>query len=298
MSSNWLRLTGTARLPFLLLTPACLLPAAAAALACCRPLDIATLWAVGCGALAAHVSVNALNEYHDFRSGLDLRTQRTPFSGGSGTLPAHPELAPAALWLGIVALLVTMVAGIWLLRVTGFALLPIGVAGVALIALYSTWIVRHPLLCLLSAGLGFGPLMMNGAGIALSGQLLPEILWASCIVGCAVNNLLLLNQIPDREPDAAAGRRTLPVVSGSIAALRVYRLFTGLALGILLLAVANRALPPLTLLAAPPLMAGMWVSQGMRVAAARSGAMTPYLAGNVAICLTVPVMLAAGLYLR
>ena len=49
-------------------------------------------------AVAAHVSVNAFNEHHDFRSGLDLSTQRTPFSGGSGTLPGNPQLLGAALW--------------------------------------------------------------------------------------------------------------------------------------------------------------------------------------------------------
>ena len=41
------------------------------------------------GGLLAHISVNALNEYLDFTSGLDLTTLRTPFSGGSGTLPAN-----------------------------------------------------------------------------------------------------------------------------------------------------------------------------------------------------------------
>jgi len=39
------------------------------------------------GAFLAHVSVNTLNEYYDFKSGLDLETIRTPFSGGSGALP-------------------------------------------------------------------------------------------------------------------------------------------------------------------------------------------------------------------
>ena len=38
--------------------------------------------------LALHASVNALNEASDMRRGLDLETQKTPFSGGSGTLPA------------------------------------------------------------------------------------------------------------------------------------------------------------------------------------------------------------------
>ncbi len=39
------------------------------------------------GLLLAHVSVNVLNDYFDYRSGVDLKTQRTPFSGGSGILP-------------------------------------------------------------------------------------------------------------------------------------------------------------------------------------------------------------------
>ncbi len=36
------------------------------------------------GAFLAHISVNTLNEYFDFKSGLDLETIKTPFSGGSG----------------------------------------------------------------------------------------------------------------------------------------------------------------------------------------------------------------------
>ena len=32
----------------------------------------------GFGVLLAHVSVDVLNEYFDYRSGVDLKTQRTP----------------------------------------------------------------------------------------------------------------------------------------------------------------------------------------------------------------------------
>ena len=39
------------------------------------------------GLIAFHISVNVLNDYHDYKSGIDLHTQRTPFSGGSGLLP-------------------------------------------------------------------------------------------------------------------------------------------------------------------------------------------------------------------
>ncbi len=296
MNAPWKKLAGTVRPPFLLLTPACLLPAIAAARACCQPLDNPALWLTVGGALSAHVSVNALNEYHDYRSGLDKTTTRTPFSGGSGTLPVYPELATAALWLGIGALLITVTAGIFLLRVSGPLLLPFGLAGILLVILYSIWIVKRPVLCLLSAGLGFGPFMVVGAGLAITGKLLTETLWVAVVIGFAVNNLLLLNQIPDREADAAVGRRTLPVTAGVNSALRVYLLFTTLSLMVLLAAVTSGELPVLSLLAAAPLAACFFIERGVRRAGTNIAAMTPYLAGNVAICLTVPVLLAVGLY--
>jgi len=86
-------LLGPMRLPFLILTPACVLLGIGAAFYQSGRVDLLQVVIVLIGALAAHISVNALNEYFDFRSGLDLRTQRTPFSGGSGTLAAQPAMA-------------------------------------------------------------------------------------------------------------------------------------------------------------------------------------------------------------
>src|SRR5713226_3330721 len=40
------------------------------------------------GALSLHASVNVLNDYFDFASGIDLVTTPTPFSGGSTILPS------------------------------------------------------------------------------------------------------------------------------------------------------------------------------------------------------------------
>ena len=60
------------------------------------------------GALSAHAAVNLHNEWHDFRSGLDASTRRTPFSGGSGALVANPSAARATL--PAAALLASMTA--------------------------------------------------------------------------------------------------------------------------------------------------------------------------------------------
>ena len=67
----------------------------------------------GFGLILAHISVNTLNDYFDFKSGIDLATKRTPFSGGSGILPAG-LLSPAqVLWLGLVSLILAVPIGIY-----------------------------------------------------------------------------------------------------------------------------------------------------------------------------------------
>ena len=91
------RLLGPMRVPFLLLTPACfLLGLGTASLAIGRVNGLQALLVL-IGAVSAHISVNAFNEYFDFKSGLDFKTSRTPFSGGSGTLPENPTLATTTL---------------------------------------------------------------------------------------------------------------------------------------------------------------------------------------------------------
>ncbi len=83
-----------ARAPFLLLSVIIVVLAAAMAHAELQgteqSLDGSLFALVLLGAVAAHIAVNSLNEYLDFKSGLDERTHRTPFSGGSGFLPEHP----------------------------------------------------------------------------------------------------------------------------------------------------------------------------------------------------------------
>lgn len=76
------------------------------------------------GAVAAHVSVNAFNEYLDFRSGLDALTVKPPFSGGSGALPGQPQSAQSVLHLAITALGVVVVVGLYFTWLRGALILP------------------------------------------------------------------------------------------------------------------------------------------------------------------------------
>lgn len=143
---DWL---GPMRGPFLLLTPACM--ALAIVLAWLSTDHAGSAWGWHAllalvGALSAHVSVNALNEYVDFRSGLDQQTQRTPFSGGSGTLPAQPALASTALWTGLISLSVTGAIGVFFLASwpgSAIELAPLGLLGLLLIVAYTPWVTRR-----------------------------------------------------------------------------------------------------------------------------------------------------------
>lgn len=122
------------------------------------------------GALLAHISVNALNEYFDFKSGLDFTTTKTKFSGGSGALPKNPGMVNAVLAVGTTSLIATLLIGIFFIWKLGLGIAPIGIAGLFLIITYTGWINRHPFLCLIAPGVGFGFLMVIGTQYVLMGE--------------------------------------------------------------------------------------------------------------------------------
>ena len=74
------------------------------------------------------MAVNIINEWSDMRTGIDLQTERTPFSGGSGTLPAGAMRPRTALAFGLVCAGVGLVIGLWFLMEIGWVLLPIVIA--------------------------------------------------------------------------------------------------------------------------------------------------------------------------
>lgn len=294
-------LLGVTRPPFLILTPVCVLLGFAAAAGGETGIDWPAATVAFVGAFFAHVSVNALNEYDDFRSGLDYLTKRTPFSGGSGTLVENPELAPAARHIGLGALAVTAAAGLFLLWRTGWLLLPIGLVGLGLVVFYTGPINRNRFLCLVAPGLGFGALMVVGSAYVAGGAFSAAAVVASLVPFFLVNNLLLLNQFPDVAADRAIGRDNLPVSAGLPASLRVYGLFAVLAyLSVILGWVAGvLPAPALLALATAPATLRVYRCVAHQLAADDNGPceMVPCLGMNVAVTLATPGLLAAGIAL-
>jgi len=228
-------LISTARPNFLILTVVCVLLGLATA-SKVTSIDPVIASQILITALLAHISVNMLNEYHDFQSGLDLTTDRTPFSGGSGALPNRPEQANTVLRTALILLILCTLSGLYLMQQNLALLMPLGILGLLIVLTYTPVLNRHPIGCLLTAGIGFGPIMVMGAHITLTGGLTELAILASIIPMCLVNNLLLLNQYPDINADRASGRYHLLIAYGRDTGAKVYTLFNlVMILGVLLL---------------------------------------------------------------
>jgi len=293
------QLLGIIRIPFLALTPVCVLLGVASAYWVTKNLAIAYALLALLGAFMAHISVNALNEYIDFQSGLDFHTQRTPFSGGSGVLPAAPTLAPWAWWIGTGALIVTVIIGLGFIYLRGAELLPLGLLGIGVIASYSTWIQRHPFLCLIAPGLGFGPLMVVGTHFVVAGQFNATAISVSLIPFFLASGLLLVNQLPDIEADASVGRRHYPILIGRLASCYLYGAllmgsYLALIVGVLLELMPIASL--LGLMTAPIAVAAYLGLR--RLANVRHNAeLIPAMARNVLVTLVTPLLIAVGFVL-
>ena len=290
-------LFGPMRPPFLVLTPACVLLGIGVAYYQSGRVDLLQAVIVLIGAIGAHISVNALNEYFDFRSGLDLRTQRTPFSGGSGTLAAQPAMAPKALATGIVALAITAAVGLYFTLVRGAALLPLGLAGMLIIVVYTVWLTRYPLFCLIVPGLGFGTFMVMGTAFALSGEYSWSAFVASLVPFFLVSNLLLLNQFPDVEADRSIGRRHYPIVVGRRSSSWIYIAFLILTYVSIISGLLAGLLPAWSLLGLLTAPLAFSAGIGAHRHADDIPHLIPFMVQNVLLNIVTPVLVAIGLFL-
>ena len=285
------------RIPFLGLTPACVLLGVGSAIWTSD--EVSVLFAVFAliGALSAHISVNSLNEYFDFKSGLDFRTKRTPFSGGSGILPERPHMARHVLAIGLVTSALTGIVGIYFVLVWGWLLLPLGLIGLFVIFFYTIWFTHNPLLCLIAPGLGFGTLMVMGTDFVLTGSYSFTAFIASLVPFFLVCNLLLLNQFPDVEPDKSVGRKHLPITIGVRTSSLIYGAFLFLTYISIGVGVQLHYLPRFSLIGLSTIAIAIPAFAGAYRYGENIKRLMPYLGLNVVIVIGTPLLVATGLFL-
>jgi 1,4-dihydroxy-2-naphthoate octaprenyltransferase len=241
---------GVARAPFLLL-PVTLVAAGAAAAAYEGAFGWGRTLLALAGLLLLHAAVNALNEASDMAAGIDLRTTRTPFSGGSGTLPAgRLSVRATRVFAYTCAVIGGLVGGWFALRLDPtFALLM--AAGAAAVLFYSDLFARTGI-GEVFAGLGLGALPIWGAAWVQGPPPGRAALCAGVPAFFMTFDLLLLNEFPDEEADRAGGRYNLVLMLGRKGAALVYAAAAVLTPASIVAAVLLGALPVHALAATLP----------------------------------------------
>ena len=171
------------------------------------------------GVLSLHASVDLLNDYWDYRRGIDKITKRTKYSGGTGVLP-EKLLDPKMVYkIGIVFLAIGALLGIYFVAVRGVTIAIILAFAILAIYFYSTKIVN--------LGLGEVFVMIKGTMIVLGsfyvqvGFIEPAVIYVGLIVGILSASVLLVNSFPDYDADRRSGRRTLVILLGKQKAAKI-----------------------------------------------------------------------------
>jgi 1,4-dihydroxy-2-naphthoate octaprenyltransferase len=242
---------GVARAPFLLL-PVTLVAAGTAVAAWEGRFEWGAALLALVGLVALHMAVNILNEVSDFATRIDFHTERTPFSGGSGTLPAGAMGTGAARVFGLACATLGGAIGVWFLTRVGWPLLPVMVLGAVAVLAY-TPVLASSGLGEVFAGLGLGLLPVWGTALVVRGGMPGAATVAASLPAFFMTfNLLLLNEFPDESADRQGGRRNLVILLGRRGAATVYAVAALAVPIVIVVAVALRVLPALALLAALP----------------------------------------------
>lgn len=244
------------------------------------------------GLLLCHMSVNVLNDYFDFMSGVDLKTIKTPFSGGSGILPAKKLTPKQVLWYGAICLVLAVPIGIFFVITQGWQLFPLLLVAGLSIVLYTPVILKWHF-PEWSPGLGLGILPVLGAYFAQTGHYTLSAFYASVPPGFLVLNLLLLNEFPDVEADAVANKKTLPITAGRKKAALAYSAFLVLTFLWIIGAVLAGQMPRMALLALVTLPFAYKAIRGS-FDYKEISKMLPAQTNNVIAVLGIPLLMGIG----
>jgi len=228
------------------------------AIAAVRPLDQwhwGILAASVLGVALLHAVGNLLNDYFDFRNGVDRKIDND--EGRPGRVLVRGELKPKdVLAEAGVCLALAVWPGLYLLWHSGPALLWFVLP--AALAIYSytgpPLELKYRALGELFVFLGFGPSLMLAAAYVQTGRLELDVLLISVPVGLVTTAILLGNNIRDMQEDQEAGIRTLVHVVGMPLARLLYAALLVGCIVVLVALAAMRVVPRVVLLA-PVLLA-------------------------------------------
>ena len=189
------------------------------------------------GGVLAQAGANVLNDYFDYRNGVDTRPEH-----GSGVLTGGLMTAPQTLAYGSALMAGAAACGLFLLPGHTAVVLPLALAGLACAVLYPAFLKQFALGDLLIV-LAFGLGLTAGAYGVQSGPMSARQWLLVCVyavpVSLLVDGILHANNLRDAPDDRAARVRTLatllpPSVAQALQAVLVFGPLAFVVVGVLL----------------------------------------------------------------
>jgi len=175
------------------------------------------------GVLALHASVDLLNDYWDFKRGIDSKTVKTKMSGGSGVLP-EGLLEPKQVYrAGIIFLIIGALIGTYFVVTDGIIIGVILAFAILSIYFYSTKIVNWGLAEVFVTIKG--TLIVIGTCYIQTSQINESMVLGGIVVGVLSSFVLFITSFPDYDIDKAKGRKTLVISLGLKRSCTVFWLF-------------------------------------------------------------------------
>jgi 1,4-dihydroxy-2-naphthoate octaprenyltransferase len=172
------------------------------------------------GVICLHASIDLLNDYWDYKRGIDTITRRTKFSGGTGVLPQNLLKPKSVYCAGVILLLIGSLVGAYFALVRGIIILAFVGFAVLAVYFYTTNIVN--------VGLGEtfvaikGTLIVVGSYYIQTSSIGIVSVYAGIIIGILSATVLFINSFPDYEADRLGGRKTLVILLGKKRAARIF----------------------------------------------------------------------------
>lgn len=245
------------------------------------------------GALLLQIGANFANDVYDYEKGADTAERLGPTRAVQAGL-----ITPASMKRGMYLVFgLALLVGVYLTLVAGPIILLIGVVSILSAIAYTGG--PYPLgyngLGDLFVFVFFGLVAVCGTAYVQLGFVPALAVWCSLPVGSLATAILVVNNLRDREQDAAVGKRTLAVRFGARLAIVEYGLLLALAYAVPLFLATSTVhgrfvlLPLLTL----PLARGLMRA----VATERGRALNARLAGTAKLLLIFGVLFALGIAL-
>ena len=184
------------------------------------------------GIMCLHISVDLLNDYSDFKRGIDTNTKRTRYSGGTGVIPEKLINPKVIYFVGVVFLILGGLIGLYFVTVKGIVILILLSFAIISIYFYSTNIVN--------AGLGELFVAVKGCMIVMGSYYIQSNIidltsvFVGIIVGLLSSVVLLVTSFPDYDADKKGGRRTLVILSGKENSVKIFTAFIMVTYGMII----------------------------------------------------------------